>query len=961
MDPLLRQGSTTAAGHVTAHAHRLPTTASAEWAEAMSGAEAPQGQRTGNPAPTAQSIPIVGREHASIASGDEAPVADAGTGAAAEVSGTIAATADAGSGNADIQTPAEADDATSPLILPSQQPMSGVAAKDASSASSRGATGAFQSGKIALPAAGLSPKDDAAPRTALVPQTALPARSDADQAPGPLGRSHTANRQSAAKDAVPSAKTGATGRKTMTARMQQASAAGTPAPQPAAAAMVVPAVQPQHAPLEQPAASPTVTVLAAISAPAGLLTQSIAGSSATAGTGGTMTTPPADNAGASPFPAATSSTGGDHPPQSAPTVMSGSGDAMTATVSAAAPTLSDNAADLSSTAATSPAPATTSGVSSAPTAPASAAARPPTLGAARRGNLAAIEPQPRVVGGGHPVATTQAARPSEAWAESRGSASFGTPSQSPSPAAGMDRPLGLVQSVSTLEPHKRALPTAEQPGPSAEPPAIASAPSPPGTAPPARSAGVSPSVAAADVTSSQAPATGQAGARAGADRDDRSTAQAPTENSFATVVAPLPSAAPTSRPGTTTAPALQPDDATVHAAAPSTSPAPEHIITASAAPLPEHAPGNAAGHPTPANTTDAPPALGNGSPALIPANGAQAETGGASSQQAIATLAVAVDAGTIIAAVSAPFADASTPPASAGTFRPEPQGTGPQGTGPQGTGPQGTGPQSAVPLSIETTGVTASSVAAKTVASGSATAPTKGLADPPRTPAATASPPLPGATSSLTSTPVVSKAALAGTVTPGSASSTGAPAVTGVVVAATLPPAIGATAGALASGAATSAGGGPIMSAATTATPHASVPATPDAMAASIIAMCRSGQSSLVLRLDPPGLGTVSVHLALGGNSNVNVLFVPAIAQTAHLLQSGLGDLRQAMATSGLTLGQVQIGGGASGGAGGGASGGNPQPQPGTTSRVTAAAPAEPALADPTLAETAIRGARAVA
>ena len=141
-------------------------------------------------------------------------------------------------------------------------------------------------------------------------------------------------------------------------------------------------------------------------------------------------------------------------------------------------------------------------------------------------------------------------------------------------------------------------------------------------------------------------------------------------------------------------------------------------------------------------------------------------------------------------------------------------------------------------------------------------------------------------------------------------------------------------------------------------TPLGYTPATPDAMAASIVAMYRSGQSSLVLRLDPPGLGAVSVHLALGGNAVVNVLFVPAVAQTAHLLQTGLGDLRQAMAASGLTLGQAQIGGGASGGAGGGATGGNPGTQPGATSRmaVPAAAPSESAPP-----ETAARGARAIA
>jgi flagellar hook-length control protein FliK len=88
------------------------------------------------------------------------------------------------------------------------------------------------------------------------------------------------------------------------------------------------------------------------------------------------------------------------------------------------------------------------------------------------------------------------------------------------------------------------------------------------------------------------------------------------------------------------------------------------------------------------------------------------------------------------------------------------------------------------------------------------------------------------------------------------------------------------------------------------------VPATPDGLAAAITAMQQSGQTNAVLQLDPAGLGAVSVHVALGHNAQINVQFVPAVAQTAQLLNNGLDGLRQAMAASGLTLGQVQVGGG---------------------------------------------------
>jgi flagellar hook-length control protein FliK len=132
--------------------------------------------------------------------------------------------------------------------------------------------------------------------------------------------------------------------------------------------------------------------------------------------------------------------------------------------------------------------------------------------------------------------------------------------------------------------------------------------------------------------------------------------------------------------------------------------------------------------------------------------------------------------------------------------------------------------------------------------------------------------------------------------------------------------------------------------------------ATPEALAASVLALYRSGQSSLVLRLDPPGLGALSVHVALGNNADVNVLFVPTVAQTAHLIHGGLGDLRQSLAASGITLGQAQIGsGGTSGGSGSGAAGSqarNPGASPG---------PGAARLAEPLPQGTPAHGVRAVA
>lgn len=85
--------------------------------------------------------------------------------------------------------------------------------------------------------------------------------------------------------------------------------------------------------------------------------------------------------------------------------------------------------------------------------------------------------------------------------------------------------------------------------------------------------------------------------------------------------------------------------------------------------------------------------------------------------------------------------------------------------------------------------------------------------------------------------------------------------------------------------------------------------------------MTGSGHSSTVLRLAPPDLGTLSIHVAYAADASVNVVFVPSTSQTAQLLSGGMEGLRHAMATAGLTLGQAQIGGGTGGGgqaAGGG-------------------------------------------
>ena len=81
------------------------------------------------------------------------------------------------------------------------------------------------------------------------------------------------------------------------------------------------------------------------------------------------------------------------------------------------------------------------------------------------------------------------------------------------------------------------------------------------------------------------------------------------------------------------------------------------------------------------------------------------------------------------------------------------------------------------------------------------------------------------------------------------------------------------------------------------------------ALAATVTALHQSGQASTVFRLDPPGLGQLSVLVGIGTQGQVNVLFVPSTADAAQAIHASLPGLGGAMAQSGLTLGQAQVGG----------------------------------------------------
>ena len=94
----------------------------------------------------------------------------------------------------------------------------------------------------------------------------------------------------------------------------------------------------------------------------------------------------------------------------------------------------------------------------------------------------------------------------------------------------------------------------------------------------------------------------------------------------------------------------------------------------------------------------------------------------------------------------------------------------------------------------------------------------------------------------------------------------------------------------------------------------AGIAASPSELAATIVAMQRAGNTTTTLRLDPPGLGELAVHISLSQSNQVNVQLIPSVPQTAQLLNANLMDLRHAMTAAGLTLGQTQVGGNGAGG-----------------------------------------------
>lgn len=80
-------------------------------------------------------------------------------------------------------------------------------------------------------------------------------------------------------------------------------------------------------------------------------------------------------------------------------------------------------------------------------------------------------------------------------------------------------------------------------------------------------------------------------------------------------------------------------------------------------------------------------------------------------------------------------------------------------------------------------------------------------------------------------------------------------------------------------------------------------------LSASIFALHKSNQEGISLKLDQPNLGQIDIQIKMTPQGSVNVTFVPSSVDAAHALQSTLPQLDVALAQSGLSLGQAEIGG----------------------------------------------------
>lgn len=94
-----------------------------------------------------------------------------------------------------------------------------------------------------------------------------------------------------------------------------------------------------------------------------------------------------------------------------------------------------------------------------------------------------------------------------------------------------------------------------------------------------------------------------------------------------------------------------------------------------------------------------------------------------------------------------------------------------------------------------------------------------------------------------------------------------------------------------------------------TSSPVDKISLAPSALSATVVALHKSGQNSILLRLDPPNLGHLSIQIKMNPEGSVNVSFIPSSTDAAQTLLASLPQLNIALVQSGLSLGQTEIGG----------------------------------------------------
>ncbi|WP_280562056.1 flagellar hook-length control protein FliK [Chromohalobacter sp. 48-RD10] len=109
-------------------------------------------------------------------------------------------------------------------------------------------------------------------------------------------------------------------------------------------------------------------------------------------------------------------------------------------------------------------------------------------------------------------------------------------------------------------------------------------------------------------------------------------------------------------------------------------------------------------------------------------------------------------------------------------------------------------------------------------------------------------------------------------------------------------------------GAAANASAAAGASATATLTPQVGMAEWGQSLGQQVVRMAQRGDQQAELRLHPPELGPLSVSLKMGDQQQANLQFFSAHGTVRHALEAAIPQLREALADSGISLGETSVG-----------------------------------------------------